>query len=98
MSETAELAENTRTARLEARVSKDQKNLFLQAAVLSGRSLSEFVIESTQEAATKVVKEHETIQLSREEQMSFVSALLNPPEPGSRLRRAVESYRKATGM
>lgn len=98
MSETAELAENTRTARLEARVSKDQKNLFLQAAVLSGRSLSEFVIESTQEAATKVVKEHETIQLSREEQMSFVSALLNSPEPGSRLRRAVESYRKATGM
>lgn len=98
MSETAELAENTRTARLEARVSKDQKNLFLQAAALSGRSLSEFVIESTQEAATKVVKEHETIQLSREEQMSFVSALLNPSEPGSRLRRAVESYRKATGM
>lgn len=98
MFDTVEVAEKTRNARLEARLSSDQKNFFQHAATLSGRSLSEFVIDSTQEAAAKVVQAHEVMRLSREEQMSFVSALLNPPEPGSRLRRAVESYRQSTGM
>lgn len=91
-------SDKTRNARLEARVSSDQKNLFQRAAALSGRTLSEFVIDSTQEAAARIVQEQEIIRLSREEQKAFVAALLNPPEPGARLRKAVESYRHKTGL
>lgn len=98
MLSTVETSDKMRNARLEARVSSDQKNLFQRAAALSGRTLSEFVIDSTQEAAAKIVEEHELIRLSREEQLAFVSALLNPPEPGARLRKAVESYRQKTGL
>ena len=62
----------------------------------TGRSLSELVIDSTQAAAAKIVQEHEIIQLSRAEQIAFVSALLMPAEPGARLRQAVQTYRQKT--
>jgi uncharacterized protein (DUF1778 family) len=98
MLDPVETPEKTRNARLEARVSGHQKELFQRAATLAGQTLSEFVIDSTQKAATKVVQEHELIRLSREEQIAFVSALLNPPEPGARLRKAAESYRQKSGL
>lgn len=88
----------TRNARLQARVSNDQKDLFQRAATLSGLTLSEFMIDSTQKAAAKVVQENDLIRLSREEQIAFVSTLLNPPDPGPRLRQAAESYRKKSGL
>lgn len=90
--------DTARDARLEARVSAAQKSLFQQAAALSGRTLSEFVIVSAQEAARRVIAEHESIRLSREEQIAFVQALLNPPEPNARLQRAAKAYRQRTGV
>jgi len=89
--------DTTRDARLEARVSAAQKNLLQQAAALSGRTLSEFVVASAQDAARRVLAEHESIRLSREEQLAFVQALLNPPEPNARLKRAAKAYRQRVG-
>lgn len=88
--------ENTssaRNARLVARVPSDQKDFFQRAAALAGQSLNEFVIDSTQKAALKVVQENERIRLSRNEQVAFVSALLSPSVPGPRLRKAAKNYR-----
>ena len=93
-----ETNDKPRNARLEARVSSDQKDLFQRAATLTGRTLSELVIDSTQEAAAKIVKEHEVIRLSREELVAFVSALLTFSEPGARLKKAVRSYRQKAGL
>jgi uncharacterized protein (DUF1778 family) len=90
--------EKSRNARLEARVSSDQKDFFQRAATLTGRTLSELVIDSTQEAAAKIVQEHEVIRLSREEQVAFVNALLTPAEPGLRIKRAVQNYRQKAGL
>jgi uncharacterized protein (DUF1778 family) len=98
MLNTPEAHDKPRNARLEARVSSDQKDLFQRAANLTGRTLSELVIDSTQEAATKIVQEHEVIRLSREEQVAFVSALLAPAEPGARLQKAVQNYRQKAGL
>lgn len=98
MLNTPEANDKTRNARLEARVSSDQKDFFQRAATLTGRTLSELVIDSTQEAAAKIVQEHEVIRLSREEQVAFVSALLAPSEPGARLKKAVQSYRQKAGL
>lgn len=87
-------ADPARTARLEARLSAEQKALLQQAAALSGRTLSEFVVASAQEVATRVIQEHETIRLSRVEQIAFVTALLDPPAPNERLRQAAAAYRR----
>lgn len=90
--------DTTRDARLEARVSAAQKSLLQQAAALSGRTLSEFVVASAQDAARRVIAEHESILLSREEQLAFVKALLNPPEPNARLKRAAKAYLRNSGQ
>ncbi|MET0264920.1 MAG: DUF1778 domain-containing protein [Duganella sp.] len=89
--------DKTRNARLEARVPSTQKDFFQHAATLAGKTLSEFVIDSTQNAAAKVVQEHALIRLSRDEQIAFVSTLMNPPEPGTRLQQGAERYRQTSG-
>jgi uncharacterized protein (DUF1778 family) len=95
---TSETVEQPREARLEARVTAAQKSMLQRAAALSGRTLSEFVVASAQEAAKRVMQEHATIQLSRSEQVAFVSALLDPPKPSARLRRAAATYRRQKGL
>ena len=89
--------DTTRGARLEVRVSAAQKSLLQHAAALSGRTLSEFVA-SAQDAARQVIAEHESIRLSREEQSAFVQALLQPPEPNARLKRAAKAYLRRGGQ
>lgn len=91
-------ADTGRGARLEARVSMTQKSLLQRAAQLSGRTLSEFVVVSAQEAATKVILEHDSLRLSKVEQTAFVRALLDPPAPSARLRQAAQTYRKQLGL
>lgn len=89
--------DNTRGARLEARISSAQKSVLQRAAALSGRTLSEFVVASAHEAASKVIEDHELIRLSRAEQTAFVKSLLAPPAPGSALRKAAAAYKKGLG-
>ena len=45
--------------RLETRVTPEQKELFLRAASLQGRSLTDFVVSSLQETATRVIAGHD---------------------------------------
>ena len=92
--QTPKIQEAARSARLEARVSSTQKSLLQQAAALSGRTLSEFVVASAQEAAARVIEEHQTIRLARAEQKAFVKALLDPPAPNERLKRAARTYQQ----
>ena len=88
----------TRGARLEARISTEQKGRFQQAATRSARTLSEFVVASAQEAAARIIQTHEAMTLSRDEQIRFVSALLTPPAPNVRLSNAARQYRAQTGV
>ena len=90
--------DTTRDARLEVRVSAAQKRLLQHAAALSGRTLSEFVVTSAQDAARQVIAEHESIRLSVEEQLTFVQGLLQPPEPNARLKRAAKAYLRRGGQ
>ena len=89
--------DTSRGARLEARVSAAQKAALQRAAALSGRTLSEFVVASAQEAASKVIRDHELIRLSRAEQTVFVKTLLAPSAPGAGLRKAAAAYKKRLG-
>jgi uncharacterized protein (DUF1778 family) len=98
MTSASSQTDERRGARLEARVSAAQKSLLQRAAALSGRTLSEFVVASAQDAANKVIQDHAAIELSRSEQIAFVTALLDPPKPSARLRRAAAAYRQQMGL
>lgn len=83
-----------RDERLEARVSRDQKELFQRAAELQGRTLTDFVIASVHDAAIRVVEETRTIRLSAADSQVFAEALLNPRQPNARLKAAAQRYLK----
>jgi uncharacterized protein (DUF1778 family) len=84
-----------RVERLEARVTADQKRLLKDAADVQGRTLTDFVVGSLVETATRVLRERQLVVLSAKDREVFVRALLNPPalERG-RLARAVKRYRR----
>jgi uncharacterized protein (DUF1778 family) len=81
-------------ARLEARVTLEQKALFQKAAAILGRSLTDFVVSSAHELATRTVREHEVMTLTARDQEVFVAALLEAPQPGARLQAAARRYRR----
>lgn len=83
-----------KSARFEARLTKAQKTLFMRAAMLTGKSLTEFIVASAYENASRTVREHEAMALSIRDREAFVAALLNPPAPSARLRKAARRFRK----
>jgi uncharacterized protein (DUF1778 family) len=89
--------QTNKSARLEARISGEQKALLQHAADLTGRTLTEFVVSSAQEAAARAVRDHEVLRLSARDQKVFVDALLRPKAPNSRLRKAARRYRSLIG-
>lgn len=89
-------AKRPRAERLEARITKAQKKLFVRAAELQGRSLTDFLVASAQEAALATVRTHDAVRLSERDREVFVSALLTPPAPAPPLQRAANRYLKRT--
>ena len=94
---TAKKPATQRNARLEARISRAQKELFQRAADLQGRSLTDFVIASDHEAAVRAVEEMEIIRLSAADSRAFADALLNPRAPTARLKAAARRYMTILG-
>ena len=88
---------SSRNARLEARITAEQKDLLSRAAALVGRSLTDFVVTSAYETAVRTIREHQAMVLSERDRKLFVGALLNPPAPGARLRKAARRYRQHLG-
>ncbi len=84
-------------ARLEARLPNETHALLKRAAELQGRSLTDFVVTAASEAATRVMREHQLIQLSLEDQRRFAEALINPPPEAPAMRRAREHHRRLLG-
>ncbi len=77
-----------RSERLETRVTAEQRALITRAAAREGRSLTDFVLTSVQDAA-----EHATIELSARDSSAFVRVLLRPREPSRRMRERVALLR-----
>ncbi|HET9430824.1 MAG TPA: DUF1778 domain-containing protein [Chitinophagaceae bacterium] len=82
-------------ARFDTRLSRSQKELFEKAARIRGfKSLSEFVIHATLEAATIIIEKHSAILASEKDKHIFFEALLNPPVPNKELIKAAKNYQK----
>ncbi|MEW6367394.1 MAG: DUF1778 domain-containing protein [Acidobacteriota bacterium] len=87
-----------RRERLEARVTRSQKQLIERAAHLRGSSLTDFLVQSAQEAAAKTIQEFEILHLRDGARDVFVNAILNPPPPNKALRAAAARYGKREGL
>lgn len=87
-----------RAQRLEARVTAEQKTLIERAAAIQGRTVTDFVLTSVQEAARRAIEEHQQLELSVRDSEAFVEALLNPKPVNDRLRDTVRRYRETTGV
>lgn len=80
-------------ARFNARLSKEQKQLFEKAASIGGyRSLTDFVILTIQEKAKEIVREKEQILSSERDSQIFFDAITNPNIPSETLKNALEDY------
>lgn len=97
MTESATPVAARKKERLEARVTAEQKAQIKQAASLMGRSLSEFVVDSAQQNAARVIADHKLLALSARDSAAFVQALLKPAAPTKRLRRAAKRYEEVMG-
>ncbi len=85
-----------RRARIGVRMTEAQKAHIRQAAALSGQTLSEYVLASAANAARQAVDEHANIKLTRQAQVVFVQALLDPRSAVPRLQRPAETYLEVT--
>lgn len=83
---------NSKTARLEARLTAKQRELIERAAAMEGRSVSDFVIGAAQAAARKVIERHEVVHLTEVQSRSLVESLLAPPGPNQALRDARDAH------
>jgi uncharacterized protein (DUF1778 family) len=83
-----------RTARLEARLSREALAVVRRAAEIQGRSVSDFVVAAAQDAAQKTVAEVEIIRLSRAAQEKFVGLLTEPKAPVPALKKAFARHKK----
>ena len=81
-----------KTARLEARLTAEQKGLFERAAQVAGRSVTDFVLSSAAEEARRILLEDEVLKLSEADSMAFAEAILKPPRPSKGLRQAALRY------
>ncbi len=84
----------SKSARIETRVSQEQKELIERAAAFSGRTVSEFVVTHVEVAAKKVIDEHENLHLVKVQSRILVDALFAPKKPNKKLKLAMEDYRK----
>ena len=81
--------------RIDVRISKEQKELIKFASELSGfKSLTEFIVFTTNKEANKIIAEKNQILKSLEDKKIFVDAILNPPSPNANLKNALLNYRK----
>ena len=87
---------SNQSARLELRLSKEQKDHFEQMAELGGfKTLTDFMVHSANKEAKRIQKEKETILSTPADWKLFIETMLNPPAPNAALRRAFKRYKKA---
>jgi uncharacterized protein (DUF1778 family) len=90
--------QDSKTERLEARITPRQKRLFQRAADLRGQSLTDFALANLQEAAERIIRECEVIELTAHDSRILMESLLNPPSPNESLLQAAQRYKQGMGF
>jgi uncharacterized protein (DUF1778 family) len=81
--------------RIDIRINKEQKELIKLACDLSGfKNLTEFVVFCINKEANQIIIERNQVLKSIEDKKIFLNAILNPPPPNSKLKKAQLNYLK----
>ncbi len=81
--------------RIDVRITTEQKALFKRASVISGfKNLTEFVVHCVNKETKSLLIEESQVLKSEEDKRIFFNALLNPPSPNARLKKARLNYLK----
>ena len=83
--------------RLDLRLPAEAKETIEKAAIISGQSLTDFVVATTTERAREIIRQSDAITLSARDHARVMAALDDPPEPSEALKRAAERYKKTFG-
>jgi uncharacterized protein (DUF1778 family) len=93
-SEVHAMVKTEKMDRIDLRVTREQKDVLARAAVLSGVSMSSFLVANAISEARKVVAKSERIVLSARDRDLFYSILKNPPKPNKNLVRLMKNHRR----
>jgi uncharacterized protein (DUF1778 family) len=84
----------TRDARLDFRLSQENKRIIEQAASVTGQSVSDFAIAQLIQAARKAIEESTTTHLSLRDRDLFMQLIESDAQPNQQLKAAAARYRK----
>ncbi|MGX2975511.1 type II toxin-antitoxin system TacA family antitoxin [Ursidibacter arcticus] len=85
-------------ARLEAKVNVEIYELLKQAATISGRTLTDFVVSVAYEEAKKTISEHQVLRLTLNDQAELIESLSKPFEPNQSMKNALDIYEEYLSM
>lgn len=94
MSKSAKIDKPKKTARLEVRVTEDYKKNIETAAYLRGQNMTEYVLDVLAEASNQTIRQHQLLELTKNDLNSFVDALLNPSVPTEQAINDAEWYKQ----
>jgi len=83
--------------RFDLRLPASAKQLLLQAAEISGNTLSSLVLNAALDKARDILESHQHFVLNAEEWRQFTATLENPPEPSPALQVAWRDH-EASGL
>ncbi|MGI9065033.1 MAG: DUF1778 domain-containing protein [Pyrinomonadaceae bacterium] len=85
---------NTRTARLDVRITAQAKNKIEQAALVSHQTVTDFVLTSLVRASEEALQRHDSIRLTNRDRDLFLAALDAEALPNSALRKAADKFKR----
>lgn len=88
------MATTGRKARLDFRLSDDQKRMIEQAAAATGQSVSDFAIANLVQAAQRTIEEVTVTRLCMRDRDHFLNLIASEGEPNKALKVAADRYRK----
>jgi uncharacterized protein (DUF1778 family) len=80
--------------RITSRIPQSIKEILEQAAVISGSTLNQFVVQAALKEAQAILRTQKIINLSQADADRIFSLLENPPEPNERLKVAVQKHQE----
>ena len=86
-----------KTLRVNLRVDAASKRALERAAAYTGSTLSDFVLSNALAAASELIRTRESVTLAPRDWDAFFEALMDPPEPGERLREALRRHDELYG-
>ncbi len=84
--------EDTRSDRIELRVTPEEKALLLRAAAIEHLDMASFVMRAAIPAAQEVVERTEHTKLSERDTLFVLDLLENPPSPNAKLIAAIKAW------